>query len=235
MRGPFSYNERMLSVYEEFKSKLYDPMIRRTSFSGKAIDIYGCSLPSLGIPVPHVKEVVKEYLANPSLDLRDFNLHETVELTMAFFALGLQREGTFAEKMEFLRGNLKNAQSWGVTDLCPQYVPKKDLKEYLPFYRSFLKSRFLYQRRFAYVMAMGYYRAADVEPILDGLRYDGEYYVYMAQAWLLATLAITHFAEVVAFLKKEDCPMSLRLKTISKGVESFRLSEKQKKILKSLR
>jgi 3-methyladenine DNA glycosylase AlkD len=224
----------MRTSYESLKKDLYDGAVKRNSFSAKGINIYASKTPSLGIPVPHVKEVALKYLSDPSLRLETFSLSESVELTMCFFIIGLKREKDFAKKMDFLLAYLPQVDSWGVTDICPQFIKRGTVKDFIPYFNEFKKSRHPFVRRFAYVMALGYYRDPSSAYFIAHLLPDEDYYVMMAEAWMLATLSITAFPDVLSFLKSSRCPFELRRKTISKCLESFRISDEGKEILRSL-
>jgi 3-methyladenine DNA glycosylase AlkD len=121
-----------------------------------------------------------------------------------------------------------------ITDGLPQVIRKVPSEVYLPYYRKWVRSKEEYCKRFAYIEALSHYRE-DVAPYLSSLRPDSSYYVTMAQAWMSATFAITHFQEVVVFLERDDLPLSLKRKTISKIVDSFRISVEQKEIVKKMR
>ena len=58
--------------------------------------------------------------------------------------------------------------------------------------------------------------------------------VMMAEAWLLATVAIDFPDPIFNYLKNTN-DITLKRKTISKMCDSFRINEKQKQRFKSLR
>ena len=64
---------------------------------------------------------------------------------------------------------------------------------------------------------------------------DSEYYVAMAQAWLLATLAIKHFSKVYQFLLTGSISKDLLSKTKGKIRDSFRITEENKLLIKNLK
>jgi len=225
----------MNNTYEQLKKELFDPAFMKTGFLKRDINIYASALPSHGVSGDHIKAISKKYAADPSLDLSSFVLDEAVELTVCYFIIGLLRAKDFAAKMAFLSANLPFVDSWGVTDSCPQFIKKPEAKVFLPYYKTFIASPHPFVRRFAYVFAIGYYRDEDVSPFIAGVKNSPEFYVYMAEAWMLATFAITHFEEVYAYLEKEDVSLELLRKTVSKCCDSFRITPEQKQRLKALR
>ncbi|MFA6619940.1 MAG: DNA alkylation repair protein [Bacilli bacterium] len=217
----------------QFKDDLYGQGYDPASF--RVSRMVGTSLKSASLKTPHMKEVVAFYAKDPSLPLEEIPLEETVELTLCYFLLSLKKEGTFAKQMAFLQKKLAYANSWEITDCLQQVIQKAPAKDYKPYYRKWVKDKREYARRFAYVYAMRYYKEDDVAFFLDHLVFDERYYVYMAQAWMLATLAITHFEVIRSFLLRPDIPENLRRKTISKMRDSYRISSKQKEIVKQIR
>jgi hypothetical protein len=193
----------------------------------------GTALPWLRIPVPHVKEVLKRWLIDPTFDPFLLPYGESVEMQQLFFWSVLARENDFARQMAFLQGYLGQAESWMITDGCSQYVRAAPAGAYQPFYQKMVRSKEEYERRFAYVLALRYARE-DPTFFLRELRYDDHYYVYMAQAWLLATMAIVHYEEVAAFLAKKETPLCLLRKSVSKMQDSYRISPSHKKRAKRL-
>jgi 3-methyladenine DNA glycosylase AlkD len=221
-----------MSTLEEFKEDLYGKGYDPKRFHVSTM--VGTDLKSASLTIPHVKDVVARYSQDPSLFLEEFPLEETVELTLCYFLLSLKKEGTFEKQMGFLQGKLGFANSWEITDSLPQVIKKAPQKEFDVFYRRWVKDKREYARRFAYVFAMRYYREKDISFFLDHLVYDDRYYVYMAQAWMLATFAITHFEEI-RFFAQNDFPLALKRKTISKMRDSYRISPEQKEIVKQIR
>lgn len=222
----------MSDLLDALRRDLYGEGYQTDSFA--VTPMVGTSLPTAGIPMPKVKAVAKRYGNCSDLPLEEIPRDESVELTMLYFRISLARCSSFEEQMAFLGRRLPQANSWMITDSLPQLIKKVPSALFLPYYREWVASKEEYCKRFAYVEALTHYRE-EVTPYLRHLRKDESYYVTMAQAWMLATFAITHFEEVVAFLEKGNLPILLRRKTISKMVDSFRISEDEKKVVKKLR
>ena len=81
---------------------------------------------------------------------------------------------------------------------------------------------------------MKHYESPDIKKIAPLLRYNEEYMIMMAEAWLLATVAIKHSDFVYGLLKNMN-DEALKKKTISKMNESFRISKEDKERFKALR
>lgn len=222
-----------MATLEEFRQALYGKDYDLASF--KPAKMVGTSLPWAVLTSPHVKEVCRRYEKDLGLDLGQFPLNETVEMTVSFFIISLRRIPDFKSQMRFLQRYLKFADSWMITDALGPYLRKHRAQDFLPYYEIFIESPHLYERRFAYVHALSFYREEDVTPFIEGIRFSEEYYLYMAEAWMLATFGITHFEQVSAYLKQKDVPLSLKRKAISKMRDSYRISSEEKEILKQIR
>jgi hypothetical protein len=222
----------VISLLDQLRLDLYGEGYDIASFKVSAM--VGTSLPTSSQKIPHVKAVAKVYADNPDFDPKSIPLSESVELTLVYFWIVLKRCSSFGEQMSFLDQKLGYANFWMITDGLPQQIKKVPASEFLPYYRKWVASKEEYCKRFAYVEAMSHYRES-ITPFLKGLRPDKSYYVTMSQAWMLATFAIPHFQEVVAFLEKDKLPLLLKRKTISKMVDSYRISPEEKEIVKKLR
>ena len=79
----------------------------------------------------------------------------------------------------------------------------------------------------AYVVGLKHYKNVRILELLPYISNNDEYMVMMAEAWLLATVAIQFPNEIYVYLK-DTKDMTLKRKTISKINESFRISDEQK-------
>ena len=118
--------------------------------------------------------------------------------------------------MKFLN---KNADKW---------------KDFIFYYAD--KSEF--EKRFFIVTTMSYY-ANDlyIDEVLQSyiINNDENYYVNMAVAWSLATIYLKYPQKVLDIVENLKLDRFTTLKTISKLCESYRVDEKDKVYLKSLR
>ena len=217
------------------REDLLDPSFPRNSFCQKGQNIYDSKLPSWGISIPHLKAVAALYAEDNGFDYKDIPLDESVEMTLAFFVIGLSREATFAGKMDFMRAYCPAVDSWVITDSCPQYIKKPAAEAYLPYCREFVSSDDPFLCRFGYVYALKYYKEKDIMPFLKLIKDDERKPVVTAEGWLLATLAIAHFEEVHGFLANPFVNPVLRRIAISKCCDSYRIGPQEKDTLRKLR
>lgn len=218
--------------YFAFKKLLFDSADNKNMEFAKKV--FNTSYMIVGLMTPTLKRIIQEHYKDEDLNLSDFELGEYQEIDIAYLVIALKRAKTYKEQMEFLKNNLYFVKGWAVTDVLNQYLKKATFAEYFPFFEHFAKCKNTYEARFAYVGMLKHYGSPDIEKIVPLLRYNEEYMIMMAEAWLLATVAIKHSDLVYGLLKNMDDEV-LKKKTISKMNESFRISKEDKERFKELR
>ena len=103
--------------------------------------------------------------------------------------------------------------------------------------KEYIKSDMAFARRWGYVMFMPTLvkDESKAEDIIKLFKDDDEYYVQMAEAWLISYLGI--YAPETAFKYIKGCPLKYNIigKGIQKICDSFRVSDEWKDKFKSLR
>ena len=187
-----------------------------------------------GVKNPVLRQIVKEHVKDEELALDDFKTGKYLEIDFIYFGLGLSRIKNIDEQLEFLKQNIKKAKSWAITDTASTFLKKLTFDKYWSFFLSLVKSPFTYDRRMAYVLGLKLAKDKKILAVTKYIKKDDEYMVMMAEAWLLATVAIYYQNEIYEYLTKcED--ITLKRKVISKMVDSFRINETTKKRFKCLR
>ena len=189
---------------------------------------------SIGVKNPILRQIIKEHKDDSELNLCDFELGKYLEVDFIYFGLALSRIKTAEEQLKFLEQNIKNAKSWAITDCVTTYLRKTTFDMFLNFFKKLHNSSFIYERRFCYVFALKHWKNPRILEIFPLFTENEEYMVMMAEAWLLATVAIDFSEEVFKFLEKTSDTI-LKRKTISKICDSFRISSDQKMQFKTLR
>ena len=187
-----------------------------------------------GVKNPVLRQIVKEHAKDEEMRLEDFKTGKYLEIDFIYFGLGLSRCKGIDEQLDFLKQNIKTAKSWAITDTAATFLKKLTFDKYWSFFLSLAKSKYIFDRRMAYVVGL---KLAKDKRILDVTKYikkDDEYMVMMAEAWLLATVAIYYPNEVYDYLKECD-DLTLKRKVISKMVDSFRIDTTTKERFKGLR
>ena len=114
----------------------------------------------------------------------------------------------------------------------------KHKAELLPHIRRWLDSGETYTMRYAMGMLMRYYLDADFRPEylawVAGVHRE-EYYINMMRAWYFATALAKQPEATLPWLTEKRLDVWTHNKTIQKAVESYRIPDERKRLLRGLR
>lgn len=203
-------------------------------FAGFSKSLSNSDYISIGVKNPVLREIIKEHVNDLELVLDDFKLGTYLEVDFIYFGLALSRNKDIDSQLEFLKENIHLAKSWAITDCVSTYIKKLTFDKYWDFYLGMYKSKYTYDRRMSYILGLKLFKDKNILKVLDHMTYNEEYMVMMSEAWLLATMAIIYPKEIYEYLRKLD-DITLKRKTISKIVESYRIEKDMKDKYKKLR
>lgn len=155
-----------------------------------------------------------------------------------FFQVSLAQLKTIDEKLAFIENNFDKLQDWWHVDQLSQFVDK-----YLTFdiayerAQKYLQSQLPFARRWGYVMFMPTLVKDKnlAEKLFLLFKDDDEYYVQMAEAWLISYLAIYQPEKTLAYLSECQLKYNIVGKAIQKICDSFRIDYELKEKFKQLR
>ncbi len=133
---------------------------------------------------------------------------------------------------------LPYVDNWATCDQMSPKVFKKHRKELLAKIREWLRSDEPYTVRFAIGMLMEHFLDEDFDPVypemVSKVRSE-EYYINMMIAWYFATALAKQYDAVLPYITEKKLDVWTHNKTISKAVESYRITPEQKAYLKTLK
>ena len=188
----------------------------------------------IGVKIPELRKIVKENINDAELVTDDFELGKYLEVDFIYYGLSLSRLKSTKDKLNFLEEKIRFAKSWAITDTISSYIKKITFEEFLEFFMKTYNSKHVYERRTAYVLGLKFYKDKQILSIINYINVNEDYMVMMAEAWLLATVAIAFPDEVYNFLSQTK-DETLKRKTISKISDSFRFDTETKTKFKELR
>ena len=138
------------------------------------------------------------------------------------------------ERMAFIHENLLFSDWWH-TDQLISFIADLDFDTALEYAKSYIREADPFVRRWGYVLFISRLCKGHAAQLLPLLRDDEEYYVQMAQAWLIAELTVHEPEMVYRWLSKNDLKYNINGKAIQKICDSFRIPDTWKVQFKGLR
>ena len=155
-----------------------------------------------------------------------------------YFQVSMGQMDTVEKQLDFIENNEDLLADWWHVDQLPQFL-YKSLSFEIAFERAkrYVLSDKPFTRRWGYVIFFtGLAKdKTNVAAILSLMKDDDEYYVQMAEAWLLCELAVFHREAVLDFLKSSKMKYNILGKAIQKIQDSFRISDGDKAAFRALR
>ena len=128
--------------------------------------------------------------------------------------------------------------NWATCDFPAPKCFENHKEDLLPVIKRLIASSETYTIRYGIGMLMRLYLDADFDPeyvrIVAEVKSD-EYYVNMMIAWYMATALAKQWDAVIPYIEEHRMSDWVHLKTIQKAVESYRITDEQKKYLKGYR
>ena len=192
----------------------------------------------IGVRVPVLRKLAKQLAGTPQAEVflrslpheyyEEDNLHAFLLENIRDYAAAL------AETEKFL----PYIDNWATCDgFCPK-VFAKHKAELLGPIRCWLDSGKVYTMRFAMGLLMRYYLDEDFRPEylawVAGV-HSREYYLNMMRAWYFATALAKQPDAALPWLTEKRLDVWTHNKTIQKAVESCRISDEMKQMLRGLR
>lgn len=198
----------------------------------------------LGIRVPILRNLAKEILKNNDYDWEKFIKNENTkyfeEVLLQGFIIGYSKL-EFDKKLEYIKMYVPRIDSWAISDT---FVPtlkikEKDLEKYWDFILPYIKSEKEFDVRFAVISMLDYFindnYVDEVIRLLDKIKHEG-YYVKMGVAWTLAEIGIKYNEKLMKFLEnKNNLDKFTYNKTLQKMIESYRINDSQKDVLRKMK
>ncbi len=192
----------------------------------------------IGVRIPMQRKLAQEIARG---DFRKFLAeaqNEYYEETMIEgFVIAKAKLG-LAERLELLRGFVPKIDNWAVCDsVCASFkFREEDLPKVWDFILQFQSSTTEFELRSMLIMMLDYFlREEYVEQILvivNNIKSE-QYYVRMAQAWLIAELFVKTREQTLKLLKHNNLAPWVQNKAIQKIRESYRVTPDDKQLLLS--
>jgi len=191
----------------------------------------------LGIRIPALREYAKQIVKEDWRRYLEEIDEEFFEEKMLFgFILGYAKM-EYEERIFYLKKFVQKIDNWCICDCCVSSFKfiQKNREEFLEMVEEYAKSNKEFENRFALVCLLDYYILPEyldrIFRIIDEIKSD-EYYVSMAEAWLLAELYIKQEKETEKYLKQAKISDITYNRAIQKMLDSYRITKEKKDVLR---
>lgn len=194
----------------------------------------------LGVRVPDQRKLAMEIArGNYQEFLREARGEFYEELSVEGLVIATARM-SFPERLELLRRFVPRINNWATCDtVCASLWFRPDeLEKGWEFITQYRGSRREFELRFMFVMMLDHFlRDEYIERVLAEVAAvrSESYYVKMAQAWLVAEVFIKFRELGLEFLRGDNLLPWTQNKAIQKIRESYRVSDTDKELVKSLK
>jgi len=151
-----------------------------------------------------------------------------------YFYVSLKQLKDAEQRMAFIHRNLLFCDWWH-TDQLIDFVADLNFDTALSFAAGYVRSEDPFIRRWGYVLFISRMGRGHAEALLPLMKNDDHYYVQMAQAWLIAELAVDEPDAVHQWMAQNGLKYNVNGKAIQKICDSFRISKEWKERFKALR
>lgn len=192
----------------------------------------------IGIRVPvlrkYAKSIAGTELEDRFIDELPHQYYEENNLHMMLVTWIKDYDKCLSEVERFL----PYIDNWATCDFPAPKCFENHKEELLPVIKRWIASGETYTIRYGIGMLMRLYLDADFDPeyvkLVAEVKSD-EYYVNMMIAWYMATALAKQWDAVIPYIEEHRMSDWVHRKTIQKAVESYRITDEQKRYLKGYR
>ncbi len=209
------------SKYKEFNSKLV-PNIDKDRI--------------IGVKNPKVKQLIKSNKEDIDEFLNELPHYYNEENVLHGYLLSSIKD--YDETISELNRFLPYIDNWSVCDIIKPKSFKKNRDKLINQIKIWIKSDHTYTVRFGLLMLMTHYLDEDFKKeylLLPLTIHTDEYYINMMIAWYYATALAKQYDNTIKIIENKKLDSWIHNKTIQKAKESFRVSDKQKEYLNTLK
>lgn len=192
----------------------------------------------IGVRTPVLRKYAKDVSGTPGAVIFMQTLpHEYYEENNLHGML-IETMKDYDECIAHLDEFLPYVDNWATCDLISPRVFKKHKDELLVKIKEWMASDRVYTIRFGMEMLMTHFLDEDFKPEYLGMAADvhsEEYYVNMMIAWFFATALAKQYEASLPYIENHCMDRWTHNKTIQKAIESYRITDEQKRYLKSLK
>lgn len=191
-------------------------------------------LPIIGLVMADLRRIVKEIKKTDYIKYLSHNWFDYYELTLIYCLLLDEIEEYEIFEKHIIKLS-ENTDNWATVDAVPyKKLRKKHGDKIFNLALRFHKMELPFQRRFGTLLMFGFIERKYIDEITNSLNQfeeTNDYYVDMANAWLLCEMFIKEKELTIKYFKDHKLNKFTINKAIQKCRESFRVSDLDKQML----
>lgn len=217
--------EELLQELKAYKEEDFAAFQRRLIFTSVEI---------LGVRTPILRRLAKKYVCEiDSLMKFPNEYYEVIFIKLCAVSLL-----PYEQFLGYIDQCPRLIDNWATCDSFKPNCIKKNKEDFLPKIEEIFSHGGEFYERLALVLLLGYYVEEKYATVITEYIKRAElekYYVHMAVAWLVAELLIKLPKVGNEIINGGYLPQRTHNKAIQKAVESFRITQEEKKRLKTLK
>ena len=200
------------------------------------------SRPILGVRVPELRKIAKEIAKGDwQIYLKEATEDTYEEVAIKGFVIGYAKE-SLENLLPYITAHVEKINDWSLCDgFCSNLkIVGKHKEEFLQFLLPYGKIDDEYKQRVVAVMLMDYYLTDEYIDmsleVLDSLKNE-KYYCKMAVAWAIATAWAKQREKTFCYMQNGNNTLDdwTYNKAIQKMLESYRVSDEDKRMLRTMK
>lgn len=189
------------------------------------------------VRLPTLRKIAKEISKENPMEFVNKDKENIFEMIMLEGLVLSYMDKSFVELLPFTEKFLKKVDSWAQIDTCIWNFKKinKEPDDVLAIVKVWLNSEEEFVCRAGLIILLWNFVKKDRLQMVFDLSEKVEnkaYYVHMANAWLISTCMAKFPEETKKFFQKNKLDKITHNKAIQKSIESFRVSDEDKEILR---
>ena len=224
--------------YEAFRKYLYSKK-EEDSFINFSKKLIFTKYEMIGVKVPVLRGIAKEISKTDIcsfLDIVESNTYEEVMLE----GLVISYIKDYNLFKSYFNSFIKKIDNWSICDVCisSMKIVRKHQDDVLKNIKRYLKSKDEFIVRVGIILLLDYYiedkYIDDVFILIDKINRE-EYYINMAIAWLVSVCFVKYKDKTYNYLKNNGLSKFTYNKAIQKMIESLRVSDDDKEVLRKMK
>lgn len=200
------------------------------------------SRPILGVRIPALRNLAKEIAKDDWRTYLDNAVDDTFEeVNLQGFVIGYAKSD-YETLLPYIENYVAKINDWSLCDgFCATLkITKKYKSEFKELLKEYANKDTEFDQRFVAIMLMDYYlEDEDIDEtlaMLDALKHDS-YYRKMGVAWAVATAMAKQREKTLEYMQPGNNTLDewTYNKSIQKMIESYRISDEDKAMLRSMK